>query len=111
MKNVVPGEVLKEIFPRKLRKRDLTSQVYNKLKKMILSGKLKKGEHLIQEELALRFNVSRQTVIFALRQLKKDKLIVVKYKRGSFVSWNKIEESKYRQNLNAGKCQKQETST
>ncbi len=86
MKNVVPEEVLKEIFQRKLRRRDLSSQVYNKLKKMILSGKLKKGDRLVQEKLALHFNVSRQTVIFALRQLKKDKLIVVKYKRGAFVS-------------------------
>jgi DNA-binding GntR family transcriptional regulator len=86
MKNVVPEEVLKEIFRRKLKRRDLSSQVYDKLKKMILSGTLKRGERLVQEKLALRFNVSRQTVIFALRQLKKDKLIVVKYKRGAFVS-------------------------
>jgi DNA-binding XRE family transcriptional regulator len=86
MKNVVPEEVLKEIFRRKLKRRGLSSQVYNKLKKMILSGKLKKGERLVQEKLALRFNVSRQTVIFALQQLKKDKLIVVKYKKGAFVS-------------------------
>jgi DNA-binding GntR family transcriptional regulator len=59
MKNVVPEEVLKEIFQRKLKRRDLNSQVYNKLKKMILSGKLKKGERLVQEKLALHFNVSR----------------------------------------------------
>ena len=111
MKNVVPEEILKEIFQRKLKRRDLSSQVYNKLKKMILSGKLKKGERLVQEKLALRFNVSRQTVIFALRQLKKDKLIVVKYKRGAFVSQNEKGESEDRQNLNAGKCQKPETST
>jgi len=111
MKNVVPEEVLKEIFRRKLKRRDLSSQVYNKLKKMILSGKLKKGERLVQEKLALRFNVSRQTVIFALRQLKKDKLIVVKYKKGAFVSLNENRESKDRQNLNAGKCQKLEKST
>jgi len=86
MKNVVPEEVLKEIFQRKLERRDLSGEVYNKLKKMILSGKLKKGERLVQEKLALRFNVSRQTVIFALRQLEKDKLIVVKYRKGAFVS-------------------------
>jgi len=86
MKNVVPEEVLKEIFPMKLRRKDLTGQVYNRLKKMILSGKLKKGERLVQEKLALHFNVSRQTVISALQQLKKDKLIVIKYKRGAFVS-------------------------
>jgi DNA-binding GntR family transcriptional regulator len=86
MKNVVPEEVLKEIFQRKLRRRNLNGEVYNKLKKMILSGKLEKGERLVQEKLALRFNVSRQTIIFALQQLKKDKLIVVKHKRGAFVS-------------------------
>ena len=86
MKNVVPEEVLKEIFQRKLKKKDLTGQVYHKLKKMILSGKLRKGERLVQEKLALHFNVSRQTIIFALRRLKKDKLIVVKHKKGAFVS-------------------------
>ncbi len=86
MKNVVPEEVLKAIFQRKLKRKDLSGEVYNKLKKMILSRKFKKGERLVQEKLALRFNVSRQTVIFALRQLKKDKLIVVKYKGGAFVS-------------------------
>ena len=111
MKNVVPEEILKEIFRRKLKRRDLSSQVYNKLKKMILSGTLKKGERLVQEKLALRFNVSRQTVIFALRQLKKDKLIVVKYRRGAFVYQNENGESRDRQNLNAGECQKPETST
>ena len=86
MKNAVPEEVLKEIFQRKLKRRNLNGEVYNKLKKMILSGKLEKGERLVQEKLALRFNVSRQTIIFALQQLKKDKLIVVKHKRGAFVS-------------------------
>ena len=86
MKNVVPEEVLKEIFQRKLKKRDLNGQVYNRLKRMILSGQLKKGERLIQEKLALQFNVSRQTIIFALQQLKKDRLIIIKHKKGAFVS-------------------------
>ena len=86
MKNVVPEEVLREIFQRKLKKRDLNGQVYNRLKSMILSGKLKKGERLIQEKLALQFNVSRQTIIFALQQLKKDRLIIIKHKKGAFVS-------------------------
>ena len=86
MKNTVPEEVLKEIFQRKLKRRDLNGEVYNKLKKMILSGKLKKGERLVQEKLALQFDVSRQTIIFALQQLKKDKLIIIKHKKGSFVS-------------------------
>jgi DNA-binding GntR family transcriptional regulator len=49
MKNVVPEEVLKEIFQRKLKSRDLTGQVYNELRKMILSGKL--SLHLPQPRL------------------------------------------------------------
>jgi DNA-binding GntR family transcriptional regulator len=86
MKNAVPKEVIKEIFQRKLRRRDLNGEVYRKLRMMIDSGKLQKGERLIQEKLALQFNVSRQTIIFALQQLKKEKLIVVKYKKGAFVA-------------------------
>jgi DNA-binding GntR family transcriptional regulator len=86
MKNVVPEEVLREIFQRKLTRRGLSDEVHNRLKKMILSGELKKGDRLIQEKLALRFNVSRQTAISALQKLKRDKLIVVKYKKGAFVA-------------------------
>ncbi len=86
MKNAVPKEVIREIFQRKLTRRDLNGEVYRKLKTMIDTGKLKKGERLIQEKLALQFNVSRQTVIFALQQLKKDKLIVVKHRKGAFVA-------------------------
>ncbi len=85
MKNAVPKEVIREIFQKKLTRRDLNGEVYRKLKTMIESGKLKKGDRLIQEKLALQFNVSRQTIIFALQQLKRDKLIVIKYKKGAFV--------------------------
>jgi DNA-binding GntR family transcriptional regulator len=86
MKNAVPKEVIKEIFQRKLRRRDLNGEVCRKLRMMIHSKKLRKGDRLIQEKLALQFNVSRQTIIFALQQLKKEKLIVVKYKKGAFVA-------------------------
>jgi DNA-binding GntR family transcriptional regulator len=86
MKNVVPEEVLKEIFRRRLKRNYLNGEVYNQLKKMILSGKFKKGERLIQEKLALRFNVSRQTIRTAFLQLKEDGLILWKYKEGTFVN-------------------------
>ncbi len=86
MKNKIPDEVLKEIFRRKLKKGDLNEEVYLKLKKMILSGKLKKGDRLIQERLSHQFNVSRQTIRSAFQQLKKDKLIVWKYREGTFVN-------------------------
>jgi len=86
MKHKIPEEVLREIFQRKIKKRDLNGEIYNKLKKMILSGKFKKGERLIQEELAHGFDVSRTVVLNAFAQLEKDKLIVRKYREGAFVS-------------------------
>lgn len=85
MKNKIPDEVLKDIFQRKLTRRNINGEVYEKLKKMILSGKLKKGERLVQEEIALGFGVSRTVVLEAFSQLKKDKLIIKKYKKGAFV--------------------------
>jgi DNA-binding GntR family transcriptional regulator len=87
MKQKVPEEVLKEIFQRRIKRRDLNGEVYNKLKKMILSGKLKKGERLIQEKLAYGFDVSRTVVLNAFDQLEKEKLLIRKYKKGAFVSF------------------------
>jgi DNA-binding GntR family transcriptional regulator len=87
MKNKIPDDVLKDIFQRKLKKRNINGDVYQKLKKMIFSGKLKDGQRLVQEEVALHFNVSRQTVRNAFLQLKKDKLIINRYKKGAFVSF------------------------
>jgi DNA-binding GntR family transcriptional regulator len=86
MKNIIPEEVLKEIFHRRLKRSYLGGEVYNNLKKMILSGKMKKGERLIQEKLALQFNVSRQTIRTAFHQLKEDGLILWKHKDGTFVN-------------------------
>jgi DNA-binding GntR family transcriptional regulator len=87
MKHEIPEEVLREIFQRKIKRRDLNGEIYDKLKKMILSGRFKKGERLIQEELAHGFDVSRTVILHAFAQLEKDKLIVRKYKQGAFVSF------------------------
>jgi len=84
-KNKIPDDVVKEIFQRKLKRKYVNGEVYIRLKQMIVSGKIKKGERLIQEKLGLQFDVSRQTIRSALFQLKKDGLIVWKYKEGSFV--------------------------
>jgi len=81
----IPNEVLKEIFPRKL-KRSLASEwVYSQLKQMIFSGKLKKGHKLMQDGIAQDFNVSQVAVGLAFSQLKKDGLIISKVGTGSFV--------------------------
>jgi DNA-binding GntR family transcriptional regulator len=85
-KGRIPDEVLKEIFPKKL-KRSLASEgVYAQLKKMILSGKLKRGQRLLQDGIAQDFSVSKMAVTIAFSRLKKDRLVICKSGAGSFVA-------------------------
>ena len=84
-KDRIPDGLLKEIFPEKLDKWLSVDQIYNHLKKVITSGKLKKGQKLLQERIAQDFRVSRVTVGTAFSQLKKDRLIISKRGTGSFV--------------------------
>jgi DNA-binding GntR family transcriptional regulator len=83
--NKIPDEVIKEIFPRKLQRNLVSAQVYNHLKQMVLTGKLKKGQRLIQETLALRFDVSRMTLRSVLFKLKKEGLITGRKGSGTIV--------------------------
>ena len=87
MKNKIPDDILKDIFQKKLKKKNIDGDVYQKLKKMILSGKIKDGQRLVQEGVALHFNVSRQTVRNAFLQLEKDELIINRYRKGACVSF------------------------
>ena len=80
-----PDEVLKEIFPKKLSRYQSPDRVYTQLKKMILSGKVKKGQRLVQEKIGQKFNVSRMAVAIVFSQLKKDGLIISKRGTGSFI--------------------------
>ncbi len=86
MKNKIPDGVISEIFPKKVTKSKLSEEVYDQLKKMIHSGKFKKGQRLVEEQLAHRLNVSRNPVQIALLRLRKEKLVVWKYKKGTFVA-------------------------
>ncbi len=64
----------------------LSQEVYDQLKKMILSGKFKKGQRLVEEKLANRLNVSRNPVQIALLRLRKENLVIWEYKKGTFVA-------------------------
>jgi DNA-binding GntR family transcriptional regulator len=86
MKNVIHEEVLKEIFPRKYKRRQISQEIYEEIKKMILSGKLKKGRRLVEEKLANQLNVSRNPVRTAIRQLRKEGLVTWKFRKGTYVS-------------------------
>lgn len=86
MKNRIPDSVISEIFPRKVKRSMVREEVYDQLKKMILSGKFKKGQRLVEEKLAHRLNVSRNPVQIALLRLRKENLVIWNYKRGTFVT-------------------------
>jgi DNA-binding GntR family transcriptional regulator len=53
---------------------------------MIASGKLKKGQRLVEEKLANQLNVSRNPVRIAILQLRKDGLVTWRFKKGTFVA-------------------------
>ena len=82
----IPDEVIKEIFPKKLSRYQSSDRVYTQLKKMILSGKLKKGERLSYEKIVHEFNVSREVAHRVISQLKKDGLLISKRGVGSFIT-------------------------
>jgi DNA-binding GntR family transcriptional regulator len=72
----IPDEVLKEIFPKKLRRSQYSDRVYVKLKNLILSGNLKKGQKLIQNKLVRDLNVSIPSIRPVFQQLEKDGFII-----------------------------------
>ena len=84
-KDGIAEEVLREIFPKKLSRSAFSDEVYTRLRKMILSGKLKKGQKLTYEGMAFDLNVTTSTATKVISRLKKDRLIISKRGRGSFV--------------------------
>ena len=81
----IPKNILKGIFPGKLRRPRSFELVYGQLKEMILKGKLRKGDKLVQEDMAHAFGVSKIVLTKVYAQLEKDKLVVREHGRGTFV--------------------------
>jgi GntR family transcriptional regulator / MocR family aminotransferase len=68
-------------------RRDLAGQVYRELRAAILDGRLRRGERLPPtRELALRLDVSRNTVSAAYEWLTAEGLIAGRTRAGSFVT-------------------------
>lgn len=63
----------------------LSNSLLGKLQKDILTGKLKPGQKLTEQELCKRYGVSRTPVREALRQLETDGLVENILNRGAFV--------------------------
>jgi DNA-binding GntR family transcriptional regulator len=85
MKNRIPDGVLKEIFPKKHKQSFAPEWVYSELKQMILSGKFRKGQKLLQDKIAKTFNVNKLAVSIAFSRLRKDGLVIIKNRVGTFV--------------------------
>ena len=64
---------------------DLGKKVYKALKMMIISGELKPGEKLVQEELAERLGVSRTPLLSAFSKLAQENLVETISRRGAYV--------------------------
>lgn len=61
-------------------------QITDRLREAIISGSLKPGDRLLQEELAERLGVSRMPVREALRRLEAEGLVVLQPYRGALVA-------------------------
>ena len=85
-RNRIPNEVLKEIFPQKIKRSLGSERVYSQLKQMILSGKLKKGKRLYRERIAQDFDVGCTAVSEAFSRLNRHGLVIIKHSVGSFVA-------------------------
>jgi GntR family transcriptional regulator, rspAB operon transcriptional repressor len=66
-------------------RRSLTEQVYDALKREILTARLRPSQPLIENELAARFGVSKTPIREALRLLVQDGWIVVLPRKGYLV--------------------------
>jgi len=82
----IPNKVLKEVFPSRLNRRPASEQIYTHLRQMILSGKLRKGQRLLNWKFVQIFDVNEGTVSKAFAQLKKEGLIIIKPGEGSVVA-------------------------
>jgi DNA-binding GntR family transcriptional regulator len=68
-------------------RRTAQQTVYDYLRGAILSGRLRAGSHLVQEDVAVRLGVSRVPVREALLQLAADGLVRMEAHRGGSVVW------------------------
>ena len=67
-------------------RKNLSGEVYDVLREMILGGELKPGEKLPEEQLTVRLSVSRTPIRHAISALAQDDLVAIVPRRGAFVA-------------------------
>ncbi|MBM1221344.1 GntR family transcriptional regulator [Ponticoccus sp. SC2-23] len=80
---------------------NLTDQVYDTIVEEVCTGAIVPGEHLVQEQLAERFGVSRQTIMQAMARLKADGLCEQIGRRGLQVSVLDLDKVQYHYDIRA----------
>lgn len=75
------------------RSESLRNQVYQALKKIILTGDLTSGDRIVETQLARRLSVSRTPIREAIGQLHRDKLVVSHPNGGFEVSTLSIQDA------------------
>jgi DNA-binding GntR family transcriptional regulator len=71
----------------------LRESAYNAILDMIVSGELRPGQHLVENELAVTLGVSRQPIREALQWLKNDGWVDLRPGQGAFVHSPTAEEA------------------
>lgn len=64
----------------------LRELVYEELRMLIMTGKIKPGTRMMEIDLAESMGVSRTPVREAIRQLEKDNLVTIEPRKGAYVS-------------------------
>jgi DNA-binding GntR family transcriptional regulator len=64
----------------------LSDQIYDQIVDEICEGRLAAGSHLVQDKLAIRFDVSRQPIQQVMNRLRADGLVEELGRRGLFVA-------------------------
>ena len=66
--------------------KSLRELVYDRLRELIVVGELKPGTRLMEVDLANEMGVSRTPIREAIRKLEQENLVVIKERRGAYVS-------------------------
>lgn len=70
----------------------LREQVYESLEELILDGRLKSGQRLVESELAASLGVSRGPIREALQHLERDGWLEVRPRQGTYVREPQVDE-------------------
>jgi len=84
-KHGIPNKVIQEIFPDRSQRTSPAKETYDLLRHLILAGKLKKGEKLIQNTVAEELGMSDTVVKVVFSRLRRERLIISRKGVGSVV--------------------------